>query len=138
MSDYPYNFDAKIVKYDFGKMYYSVVYVPKEILSQLDFSESKRLRIDGEIEGIRIEAALMPTKGKWVSDGLEEAAEVVRGHSGRPRIGFIRHCRQRRNHGSDGIAIRIGSQRRGTRSVGQLDRRQASWILPPSRLGKNG
>jgi hypothetical protein len=82
MSDYPYNFDAKVVKYDFGKMYYSVVYVPKEILSQLDFSKSKRLRIDGEIEGIRIEAALMPTKGKWylmVSKKLQKLCGVSLG-----------------------------------------------------------
>ncbi len=65
MSDYPYNFDAKIVKYNFGKMFYSVVYGPKNVVSQIDFTKSKRLRIDGEINGIRIEAALMPAKGKW-------------------------------------------------------------------------
>ena len=65
MSDYPYNFDARIVKYDFGKVYYSVVFAPKKIVAQIDFSKSKRLRIDGEIYGIRIEAALMPARGKW-------------------------------------------------------------------------
>lgn len=82
MSDYPYNFDAKIVKYDFGKTYYSVVYVPKDVLSQLDFGESKRLRIDGEINGIRVEAALMPTKGKWyvmVSKKLQKLCGVTLG-----------------------------------------------------------
>ncbi len=89
MSDYPYNFDAKIVKYDFGKMYYSVVYVPKGILSQLDFADSKRLRIDGEIEGIRIEAALMPTKGKWylmVSKKLQKLCGMTLGD--RVRVSF--------------------------------------------------
>jgi hypothetical protein len=65
MSDYAYNFEAKVVKYGYGKVSFSVAYVPKAITSQLDFGKSKRLRIDGEIEGIRIEAALMPTKGKW-------------------------------------------------------------------------
>ena len=65
MSDYPFEFDAKIVKYDFGKMYYSVVYVPKTILERLDFSKSKRLRIDGEVNGVRFEGALMPNKGRW-------------------------------------------------------------------------
>ncbi|QDT10802.1 YdeI/OmpD-associated family protein [Planctomycetes bacterium K23_9] len=82
MSDYPYNFDAKIVKYGFGKVQFSIVYVPKEILSQLDFAESKRLRIDGEIEGIRIEAALMPRKGKWflmVSKKLQRLCGVSLG-----------------------------------------------------------
>jgi hypothetical protein len=82
MSDYPYNFDAKIVKYGFGKVHFSVVYVPRKILSQLDFSKTKRLRIDGEIEGIRIEAALMPTKGKWylmVSKKLQRLCGVSLG-----------------------------------------------------------
>jgi len=65
MSDYPYNFNAKIVKFDFGKAFYSVVYAPRSVVSQIDFAKSKRLRIDGEINGIRIEAALMPAKGKW-------------------------------------------------------------------------
>lgn len=82
MSDYPYNFDAKIMKYGFGKVHFSVVYVPKEILSQLDFTKSKRLRVDGEVEGIRIEAALMPTKGKWylmVSKKLQKLCGVSMG-----------------------------------------------------------
>lgn len=65
MSDYPYQFEAKIEKYDFGKMFYSVVYVPEDVLSQIEFGKTKRLRIEGEVNGIRIQAAMMPTKGKW-------------------------------------------------------------------------
>lgn len=82
MSDYPHNFDAKIVKYDFGKMYYSVVYAPQKVLSQIDFTKSKRLRIDGEINGIRIDAALIPAKGKWyimVSKKLQKLLRVSLG-----------------------------------------------------------
>jgi hypothetical protein len=82
MSDYPYNFDAKIVKYDFGKMFYSVVYAPKSVVSLIDFTKSKRLRIDGEINGIRIDAALMPAKGKWyimVSKKLQKLLGVKLG-----------------------------------------------------------
>ncbi len=77
------------MKYDFGKIYYSVVYVPKRILSQLDFAESKRLRIEGEIEGIRIEAALMPIKGKWylmVSKELQKLCGMTLGD--RVRVSF--------------------------------------------------
>ncbi|QDT05104.1 hypothetical protein K227x_35020 [Rubripirellula lacrimiformis] len=66
MSDYPYIFDAEIVKYGFGKVLFSVVYVPKEILSRFDFAKTKRLRIDGEIEGVRFEAALMPRRGNGI------------------------------------------------------------------------
>ncbi len=79
MSDYPYNFVAKIVKYDFGTMFYSVVYIPKQVASQLEFGKSKRLRIDGEVQGIRIEGALMPTKGRWylmVSKKLQKLCGV--------------------------------------------------------------
>ena len=65
MSEYSFNFDAEIVKHDFGKTFYSVVYAPENVLSQIDFSKSKRLRVDGEINGIRVEAALMPSRGKW-------------------------------------------------------------------------
>ena len=82
MCEYPYNFNAKIVKYDFGRMYFSVVYVPKEILSQLDFGKSKRLRVDGEINGARFEGALMPSRGKWylmVSKKLQKRCGVTLG-----------------------------------------------------------
>ncbi len=40
------------------------------IVSQLDFSKSNRLWIDGEINGIRIECGLMPDKGKFMSEFL--------------------------------------------------------------------
>ena len=82
MSDYPYSFDAKIVTYEFGKMKSSVVYVPETITSRLTFGKSKRLRIDGEIAGIRIEAALLPTRGKWllmVSTKLQKLIGVTVG-----------------------------------------------------------
>lgn len=65
MSDYQHHFEAKLVKRDFGEMYYSVVYVPKTVVSRIDFTKSKRQRIDGEINGHRIEAALIPAKGRW-------------------------------------------------------------------------
>ncbi|MCM2370321.1 tRNA-binding protein [Aporhodopirellula aestuarii] len=57
MSDYPYNFEATIDG--------TLVYLPKNIVLQLGLGKSKRIRIDGEINGIRIECGLMPEKGKW-------------------------------------------------------------------------
>ncbi len=74
MSDYPYNFDVKITE--------TLVYLPKHIVSQLDFGKSKRLRIDGEIDGIRIECGLMPDKGKWcfmVSKKLQKLCGISSG-----------------------------------------------------------
>ena len=82
MNDYEHSFEAKIVKYDFGTMVYTVVYVPKRILAKLDFSKSKRLRIDGEVNGVRVDAAMMPAKGKWyvmVSKKLQKQCGLTLG-----------------------------------------------------------
>ena len=65
MSDYPYAFRATLEKRDFGRMFYTVVYLPSKVAASIDFSVAKRVRINGEIDGIRIEAALMPTGGRW-------------------------------------------------------------------------
>lgn len=76
MSDYPYNFDVKITE--------TLVYLPKQIVSQLDFGKSKRVRIDGEINGVRIECGLMPNKGKWcfmVSKKLQKLCGISPGHT---------------------------------------------------------
>ncbi len=89
MSEYPYEFDAKIVKHGAGTVGYSVVYAPEQIIRQIDFSKSKRVRIDGEINDIRIEAALMPAKGKWylmVSKKLQKLLGVSIGDSVRVRF----------------------------------------------------
>ncbi|TWT52360.1 tRNA-binding protein [Allorhodopirellula solitaria] len=76
MSEYPHHFTAKIDE--------NLVYVPSQIIGRLDFSNSKRLRIEGEVNGIRIECALMPTKGKWyfmVSKKLQKLCGVSPGDS---------------------------------------------------------
>lgn len=74
MSDYPYNFTAEIDV--------NLVHIPQRIVARLDFRKSKRLRIDGEINGIRIECALMPIKGKWylmVSKKLQSLCGAIPG-----------------------------------------------------------
>jgi export-related chaperone CsaA len=78
MSDYTYNFGVKIEG--------TLVYLPESIVSQLDFGPSKRLRIDGEINGVRIEAGLMPDKGKWclmVSKKLQKQCGIALGDTAR-------------------------------------------------------
>ena len=65
MSDYQHEFQAKVVENDFGTMVFAIVYVPAQITSQLEFGKSKRLRVDGEINGVRIDLAMMPQRGKW-------------------------------------------------------------------------
>mgnify|MGYP003112544431 CR=1 FL=1 len=74
MSDYPYNFDVQITE--------TLVYLPKHIASKLDIGKSKRVRIEGEINGVRIECGLMPDKGKWcfmVSKKLQKTCGISPG-----------------------------------------------------------
>lgn len=82
MQEFEYSFEAPLSTCDFGGLIYSVVYVPKKVLSKLDFSQSKRLRIHGEINGIPIEAAIMPANGKWyimVSKKLQKKCRLTLG-----------------------------------------------------------
>ncbi|MEM9364787.1 MAG: YdeI/OmpD-associated family protein [Planctomycetota bacterium] len=62
---YSHSFSAQIEKYDFGKMCYTVVYVPEETTTKLDFSKSKRLRVEGVIGQEPFAGALMPVRGRW-------------------------------------------------------------------------
>lgn len=81
MSDYLYNFDVKITQ--------TLVYLPKHIAAQLDFAKSKRMRMDGEINGIRIECGLMPDKGKWcfmVSKKLQKQCGITPGDTANVRF----------------------------------------------------
>ncbi|MEL7337508.1 MAG: YdeI/OmpD-associated family protein, partial [Planctomycetota bacterium] len=49
---------------------------------QLDFSSGKRLRVDGEIQGVPFQGALMPVRGRWylmVSKRLQRECRVTLG-----------------------------------------------------------
>jgi hypothetical protein len=65
MSDYPYCFEAKVKLFDYGKFSWSGVTLPKTLVSKLPLKTIPRLRITGEINGIRFEGALQPTKRGW-------------------------------------------------------------------------
>lgn len=65
MEEYPFEIFTKIKKHASGRINYTVAYVPKELQRQLPLKEHPRLRIDGEICGIRFNGALHPSKGKW-------------------------------------------------------------------------
>lgn len=81
MSDYPYNFSAEIDG--------NLVCIPQNIVAKIDFSKSKRLRVDGEVNGIRIECALMPISGQWflmVSKKLQTLCGAIPGEKVRIRF----------------------------------------------------
>ncbi|MEM9646764.1 MAG: YdeI/OmpD-associated family protein [Planctomycetota bacterium] len=65
MNEYAFRFSAPLVKTNTGKPSLTVAYVPDSTVERLEFGPSKRLRIDGEINGIRFEGALMPSRGRW-------------------------------------------------------------------------
>lgn len=65
VDEYEYQFEGKLEPLGMGKMEFAGVYVPERITSKLTFGRSKRLRVDGEIEGVRFELALMPQRGRW-------------------------------------------------------------------------
>ena len=65
MEEYPFEIFTKIKKHASGRINYTVAYVPKELQQKLPLKEYPRLRIDGEVCGIRFNGALHPSKGKW-------------------------------------------------------------------------
>ena len=65
MDDYEHQFKGKLESLGTGKVEFAGVYVPERITSKLTFGRSKRLRVDGEIEGVPFELALMPQRGRW-------------------------------------------------------------------------
>ncbi len=115
MSDYPYNFDVKITD--------TLVYLPKHIVSQLDFGKSKRLRIDGEINGIRIECGLMPDKGKWcfmVSKKLQKLCGISPGDTASVSFDV---ANSEAVVVPNGVAVCTRSKRCGDVGLGEVDRR---------------
>lgn len=65
IEDSIYKFQTKIAKYDFGKYYYTVVFLPSELISKLPLEKYPRLRVNAEIDGFPIQGAFMPDKGHW-------------------------------------------------------------------------
>ena len=73
MSDYPFNFQAEIVRYAFGKMEFTVVFVPAELVPKLPLDKHPRLRIEGEVDGIQTGDWPLATSDAW-SHRLAELA----------------------------------------------------------------
>lgn len=64
--DYPYQFETKVELLNFGRMAYSVVYLPKKTTQQLKLEKTPRLRVEGLINGTAYNGACTPTSdGPW-------------------------------------------------------------------------
>lgn len=48
-----------------GELFYTVLFLPNDLLGDLPLKEYPRLRVDGEMFDIPFEGALQPAKGRW-------------------------------------------------------------------------
>ncbi|MEM8680754.1 MAG: YdeI/OmpD-associated family protein [Planctomycetota bacterium] len=60
MHTFAYGFEAKVELLDFGRMAYTVVYLPTAAKRQLPLAQHPRLRIDGEVNGVPFHGAFQP------------------------------------------------------------------------------
>jgi len=65
MHQYAFEFTAKLKHHQFGRSNYTVAYLPVKLIKDLPLKEHPRLRIDGELNGVRFANALHPSSGKW-------------------------------------------------------------------------
>jgi len=59
-----WEFETPIEYHDFGRMGYTVVYLPEEIKMKLPFKQYPRLRVNADILGYPIDGAFQPGHGK--------------------------------------------------------------------------
>ena len=59
-----YEFTGEIDYHDFGRMGYTVVYLPESLRKELPFDKYPRLRVDAEIAEHVIDGAFQPGQGK--------------------------------------------------------------------------
>lgn len=59
-----WEFEAPIEYHDFGRMGYTVVYLPENMKAQLPFKQYPRLRVNADILGYPIDGAFQPGQGR--------------------------------------------------------------------------
>jgi len=59
-----WEFETQIEYHDFGRMGYTVVYLPEKLKKQLPFKQYPRLRVNADILGYPIDGAFQPGHGK--------------------------------------------------------------------------
>lgn len=69
MSFYDFEFSAPLSRHSMGmnsrgELFYSVVYVPQDVLEKMGEAYRPKLRVEGEIADVPFNAALMPSRGQ--------------------------------------------------------------------------
>ncbi len=59
---FTHRFETQIEVYDYGTYFYTVIYLPDEIATSLPFGSGLRLRVEAEIDGVPLEATLLPDR----------------------------------------------------------------------------
>lgn len=66
MNIHPYEFTAPIVSHHMGRdLFYTVVFLPADLIPALPLDETPRLRIEAECRGVTFDGALMPVRGDF-------------------------------------------------------------------------
>lgn len=66
MNRFPHEFETLVELHDFGRMAYSVVYLPAAIAKRLGLKQHPRLRVRGEVNGAPVSGGCNPTgKDRW-------------------------------------------------------------------------
>ena len=83
MNEYAFHFESKVELHDFGRMAYTVAYLPSELSRQLPMDENPRLRIDGTVAGVPFHGAFQSAgDGRYyliLSKSLRKSAHLNRG-----------------------------------------------------------
>ncbi len=69
-SYYKYEFNGRIQKHSVGinkrgELYYTVIFLPDELVSILPVKQYPRLRVEGEMHNLPFQGALQPSKGRY-------------------------------------------------------------------------
>lgn len=67
---FEYDFESDIQMHSLGfnkkgELFYSVIFLPEDLIAKLPLKKYPRLRVEGGMDSIPFEAALQPAKGKW-------------------------------------------------------------------------
>jgi hypothetical protein len=92
MSYFAFEFEGLVERREVGKYFYTVVFLPSDIVAQLPFDQSARLRMRGEINDHPIEAAWQPAKGRYyvmLSKALVKEAELETGSRATVRFSVV-------------------------------------------------
>ena len=134
MYEYAFEFTAKLKHHQFGRSKYTVAYLPAKLIKSLPLKKHPRLRIDGELNGVRFANALHPASGKWyllVPRRLQKQCDVTLGD----RV-FVQFdiADQDAVEVPEELTIRFGGQRPSRSRLVWPDAGQTQRIRLPSQL----